>query len=357
MAASALHYCNAAVLAGLGILAWRRRAARRKAAAAAFDAKWAAAGGHHDDLIYLGSLDGPPPGSGGGGAATATATAPAWAGTPSMLVAAAPAAATESQPSESGWAGGVPAWHAAMPAGTAASPGAAAVAGAAGAAAGAMLARAAPSGSPGSAFATPQVYALDRPSAATPQASGALPADYSPSGRHALLGGHGCSARSGSRRSPALPLMPAALPMPCCSAASPHLAGWSSFEDRSPSMLAQRGTAEDPLITYIRSQVLWSRHTWRRTARRQQPACCGQLQRRPTCLPAWPPLAPLQLESMPAQPAGASGASTPLSGAHTPSSGRRTAGTAALWSIGFNELNIIQPIGLGSFGRVYRAEW
>lgn len=137
-----------------------------------------------------------------------------------------------------------------------------------------------------------------------------------------------------------------------CSDGASDVAG-GSLEGRSASVLAQRGTAEDPLLTYIRSQVL----------RGGFPGCASSCWRGAGCLPspagfnspARLPAAPcVQLRSLPAQPA--SGTSTPLSGAQ-PNIGRRVSGTAALWSIAFEELDITQIIGLGSFGRVYRAEW
>lgn len=42
----------------------------------------------------------------------------------------------------------------------------------------------------------------------------------------------------------------------------------------------------------------------------------------------------------------------------TPSSSRAlSGGSAAFWAIPFAELKILRPIGEGSFGRVYAAEW
>lgn len=64
------------------------------------------------------------------------------------------------------------------------------------------------------------------------------------------------------------------------------------------------------------------------------------------------PSPPTQLRSLPESAVSAgSGGGTPVS------SRALSAGSAAMWAIPFSELNILRPIGEGSFGRVYEAEW
>lgn len=286
-----------AVLAGLGVVAWRRWSARRREAAC-LETK---PGGNADEFYQASrSWDGPnpagmggPPGSSppGGPTALAPTAAPGWAGTPTMLVAAAPASSTgtDSQLNKPTW---LTTWQADMAVGAPASPAAAGFAGA-------LTADQLLGGSPASTFATPQVLPLDRPSAATPRSPGMLPVGTP--NRHAGAGPLMHTHASGMPANPPSACLTTLLALrpPCCSATSP-LEG-----SCSPTLFAQSNN-EDPLLTYIRTQ----------------------------------------LNSMPAQRA---------SGVHTPSSGRT--GTTALWTIAFNDLNIIQPIGQGSFGRVFRAEW